>query len=235
MLLSKVIRGPRSGDYKRLYFREFDEGTDGSGWSDEPAGFIPAAAIPAKGRPDLCPSAPPASASAAPAVNLDVLRQEAFAEGRQAALEESEGRMGRAADALARGLEEISRLRESLLSGSSHDMLRLVMTVARQVVHAEISVHPEVVLRTVERALQAAVQADSHRLLVSPEDIALVKEKKPLFLASIHGLKNITIEADPSIAPGGCRLESELGEVDATVDGQLEEIRRTLSAAIEEG
>lgn len=231
MLLSKIHRGPRSGDYKRLHFLDFDAG-DAAGWSAEAADFVPAGQTPLRTRPD---AAAPSVSPAPPPPNLEALRQEAFAQGRQAALEESEARLGRAADALARGLEEIGRLRESLLSGSSHDMLRLVMTVARQVVQAEIAVDREIVLRTIERALQAAVQADSHRLLVSPEDLALVKEKKPLFLASIHGLKNITVEADPSVAPGGCRLESDLGEVDATVDGQLEEIRRTLLAAIEEG
>jgi flagellar assembly protein FliH len=166
---------------------------------------------------------------------LEALRQEAYAQGRQDGLDEARERFGRAADALGRGLEEVARLRESLLSGSSHDMLRLVMTVARQVVQTEISINQELVLKTIERALQAAVQADSHRILVAPEDLALVKEKKPLFLASIHGLKNVTIEADPSVSPGGCRLESELGEVDATVESQLEEIRRTLTAAIGEG
>lgn len=233
MLLSKIHREPRQGDYKRLHFREFGEGA-GGGWASEPGEFVPAS-------PAGIPAAPRHHNDASPAItatpppNLEALRQEAFAQGRQAGLEEAQERFGRAADALGRGLEEVARLRESLLSGSSHDMLRLVMTVARQVVQAEISVNQELVLKTIERALNAAVQADSHRVLVAPGDLALVKEKKPLFLASIHGLKNVTVEADPSVAPGGCRLESELGEVDATVDSQLEEIRRTLTAAIEEG
>lgn len=231
MLLSKIHRDPRQGDYKRLHFREFGDGA-GGGWSAEGGEFVPAApAVPSPGsaavRPRDLPSPPPP--------DLEGVRQEAFAQGRQSGLEEAEGRFGRAAEALARGLEEVGRLRESLLTGSSHDMLRLVMTIARQVVQAEITIHRELVLKTVERALQAAVQADSHRILVSPEDLATVKEKKPFFLASIHGLKSITVEADPTIAPGGCRLESELGEVDATVEGQLEEIRRTLLAAVAEG
>lgn len=225
MLLSKVHRGPIQGECKRLLFREFGQGADaaGGGWTAEPSDFVPAAP-PARPKTD-----------APPAPNLEAVKQEAFSRGRQAGLEEAEARFGKSAEALAQALEEVSRLRASLLTGSVHDMTRLVMTIARQVVQTEIHLNPEIVLKTVERALQAAVQSDSHHIRVNPGDLEIVRENKPLFLAAVSGLKNITFEADPAIAPGGCRVESELGEVDATIDGQLEEIHRTLQAAVEEG
>ena len=226
MLLSKIHRGALQGECRRLHFAEFGTGADapGGGWTAEPGNFVPSA--PPRGAAQAVVPAP---------VNVKVLEQEAYARGRQAGIEEAQERFGRSADALARGLEEISRLRESLLHNSSQDMLRLVMTIARQVLQAETTVRRDLVLKTIDRALQAAVQADHHHILVSPEDLEIVQENKPLFLAGISGLKNLTIQADPDIAPGGCRLESEIGAVDATIDGQLEEIRRTLLAAVEEG
>jgi flagellar assembly protein FliH len=138
----------------------------------------------------------------------------------------------RVINALAVAVEEISRLRESLLNNASQDMLRLVLTIARQIIHVELSVNSGIILGTIERALQAAVRADAYHLRVNGEDLALVTEKKPLFLARISGLQNITIEADLTVGRGGCRLESELGEVDASIESQLEVIRRTLSGAV---
>jgi len=59
-----------------------------------------------------------------------------------------------------------------------------------------------------------------------------VTQQKPLFLASISGLKNLSIETDSEISPGGCRVDSDLGDVDATIETQLETIRQSLSEAI---
>jgi flagellar assembly protein FliH len=111
-------------------------------------------------------------------------------------------------------------------------MLSLVITIARQLIHAELSVNSAIILGTIERALQAAVRSDAYHLRVNEEDLAVVTEKKPLFLARISSLKNLTIEADPTVGRGGCRLESDLGEVDATMESQIEVIRRTLSGAV---
>lgn len=164
--------------------------------------------------------------------NLESKLEEAFARGRHEGAKEAELRFGKATDALTTALEEISRLRESLLNNASQDMLRLVITIARQVIHVELSVNSGIILGTIERSLQAAVRSDTYHLRVNEEDLALVTEKKPLFMARISGLKNITIEADPAIGRGGCSLESDLGEVDATIEGQIEVIRRTLSSAV---
>jgi flagellar assembly protein FliH len=61
--------------------------------------------------------------------------------------------------------------------------------------------------------------------------MAVVMEKKPLLMASISGLKNLTVEENSGITRGGCLVESELGQVDATIESQLEEIREKILRA----
>ena len=63
----------------------------------------------------------------------------------------------------------------------------------------------------------------------------MVNAQKPLFLASISGLRNLSIDADAAISRGGCRVDSELGDVDATIESQLAAIRQALAAAVTEG
>jgi flagellar assembly protein FliH len=222
MSWSKVYRGQESCTLKPHRFAEF--GPDGE--------TLPSRA-PAEPAPIFqLPLGQEAKVAEKAAVNLEAKLEEALARGRQEGAKEAELRFGRATEALAVAVEEISRLRESLLNNASQDMLRLVLTIARQIIHVELSVNSGIILATIERALQAAVRADAYHLRVNGEDLALVTEKKPLFLARISGLQNITIEADPTVGRGGCRLESELGEVDATIESQLEVIRRTLSGAV---
>jgi flagellar assembly protein FliH len=200
---------------------------------DEPSGTAPAGA-----REPACDPLP----------DMQAQRDEDYRRGHDEALQEletsrqqqrenlrkKEQELRNAADMLGRALEEVSLLRESLLRNSNQDMLRLVLSIAKQVIHREVSLDKDIVLSTIDRALRSAVRCDSYHLRVNPEDMALVTERKPLFEASINGLRNLTLEADPAIEPGGCRLESEMGEVDATTDGQLKEIRRILHTATEE-
>lgn len=160
--------------------------------------------------------------------------EEAFSRGRQEGRKDVGDQFENVANALAKGLEEISRLRESILNNSSRDMLRLVLTISRQVIHREVTVDPEIVLSTIDMALQAAVESDVFHININPADLALVEERKPLFLASIKGLENIIFRADENVAQGGCLVESDLGQVDATIEGQLEEVRKTLLGTLEE-
>ena len=38
----------------------------------------------------------------------------------------------------------------------------------------------------------------------------------------------VTIAADPRVPRGGCRVESEFGDIDAGVDAQIQEMARAL-------
>ncbi len=222
MSLSKVYRGLEPTALQRVCFDDFDRGEAGAaGWSVEKRGTF-----------ETAPLQRPLENSVTPE-QLQQKVAEALAKGRQEGVRESEARFGKSTEAFGKAVEEIGRLRESLLRNGSHDMLRLVLAIARQVLDAEATVRKEVVLATIERALQAAVRCDSYRIRVHPDDLAAVLEKKPLFLAAMHGLENITCEVDPTLSRGGCRIESELGNVDATIESQLEEIRRNLLAAVE--
>jgi len=221
MSSSKVLRGRDSRDLKPIRLVEFGE--NGEVLADMPEEIF---------EESPHSSSPPQREEADPGL-VEQKIEEAFSRGRQEGGKESEQRFGKTIEALAQGLEEISRLRESLLSNGSQDMLCLVLAIAKQVIQTELSVNSEVILSTIEKALHAAVRSDTYHIKINPEDLALVTEKKPLFLARISGLKNLTFEADAAIARGGCKLESELGEVEATIESQLEVIRQTLESAVE--
>lgn len=233
MHLSKVFRINEGDSLHKVSFREF--GPDGElmdgGLHLEQEAF--SETLPGTELKNLSENNPePDRPSVAPP-DMGKKIEAAYLQGKEEGLQQATERFESSLEMFAQGMEDISRLRETLLQNSTHDMLRLVMSIARQVIHCELSVNREVILATLGKALNAAVRSDSYQIKVNPEDLALVTEKKPFFLASINGLKNIVFEADPDIARGGCLVESELGEVDATIDSQLEEIRRTLLEAME--
>jgi len=220
MNLSKIYRGDEANGLREFEFRSFGETNPSSPLDGD--GFV-------KNSP-IAQSIAPASAPVSTISEKDL--EDAYARGRQEAFDQAAKDLELAAQALATSAEEINRLRESLAKNSSQDMLRLVMTVAEQIICREVSADPQVVLNIIETALQSSVRSDQYRIRVNPDDLEQVTKQKPLFLASVSGLKNLSIEADPAISRGGCRVDSDLGEVDATIETQLESIQQALNEAI---
>ncbi len=166
------------------------------------------------------PRPSPSATEASPAVAVEATGPT------PAELQEQE--LARLLTALSLTLDELSRLREKVLHENTRDMLRLVLALAEQVIQCEVRSNPEIIVATLQRALQSAISSDEYHVKVNPQDLAVVTEKKPLFLASVSGLKNITLEGDDCVSRGGCLIESDLGRVDATIEGQLQELRQKL-------
>jgi flagellar assembly protein FliH len=165
-------------------------------------------------------------------VNLEELKEEAYAKGRVAGRLEAEENLHSATQALGAGLERISCMRKSLLIKSKEDMVRLIMAVVKRVIHTEVEEKEDIIVKTVSMALQAAVQADKYYIRVHPGDLKIVTEKEPLFLASMKGLQNIYFLSDETVSRGGCLAESQAGEVNATLESQLNEIYEHLRKEI---
>ncbi len=221
MSLSKIYRGEQAAGLRAFQFTSFGEGA--AQQHAEPAEFV------ADGSPQDMNAEP--FEPAAPGHSAEEL-EEAYAKGISDGLEQARLQFGDSAQALADAATQLSRLRDDLARNSSRDMLRLVMAIAEQVIRREAQSGADVVLKIIDHALQSSVRADQYRVRVNPDDLDKVVENKPLFLASIGGLKNLSVEADPAVSRGGCLVESELGEVDATIETQLASIQQVLDEAI---
>lgn len=207
---------------QELRFADIDLSDGGAEYGGLPGGgevFQPESARPMNSTPEDVPSSLP----------VENLRpQEEFVPVGLGLREQREEEFNGILGTLATSLEELGRLRENVMKNSTEDMLRMVLVIAEQIIHCEVKANPEVILKTLQEALQSAISSDEYHVKIHPDDLAIVVENKPLFLASVNGLKNITLEADGNVTRGGCLVESELGQVDATIEEQLEELRRQL-------
>ncbi len=149
-------------------------------------------------------------------------------------LKEAETRLQETAQVLAALLGEVSRLKKSIINNSIQDMLRLVFAISKKVILKEIATDEKIIIDVINQALHSAIKSEELHIKVNPEDFSLVNEQKPLFLASISGLENISFESDPQINRGGCLLESSLGQVDATLETKLDEIHQQLLSCVGE-
>ncbi|KLN52250.1 flagellar assembly protein FliH [Variovorax paradoxus] len=113
--------------------------------------------------------------------------------------------------ALAAALPAALRSAETELADA---ILMLALDVAHRVIHRTLRVEPEWVLALVQDLLhtEPALQGEP-RLLLHPEDVALVKNS----LGSELQAAGWQVRADDTLARGGCRVRSASGEMDATL------------------
>lgn len=147
-------------------------------------------------------------------------RQEGALEATRAAQQVRAGhveRIGRVVENLQAGLDQLA-------SRGADALLDLALEAARQVVRRELSLQRDAALPVVREAIGLIVDHAAHpRVHLSPQDFELVCAE----LESDATHRGCRFVSDPSVQPGGCRIETPQGEIDATVATRW---RRVISA-----
>jgi flagellar assembly protein FliH len=159
--------------------------------------------------------------------------EQRVAEARAAALREGEaaGRSRATAelqpvmDRLARSIEEIAQLRPRLRREAESDMVRLSLAIARRILRREMSVDPGAMHGLVLGALEKLQAQEIHRVRVHPSRAAAVDA---CLRQNVPGTK-VEVVGDPSRDPGTVVFETTRGNLDASIDCQLQEIERGLA------
>ncbi|MCS6857611.1 MAG: FliH/SctL family protein [Sandaracinaceae bacterium] len=121
--------------------------------------------------------------------------------------------------------EAASRLRR--IEGALVD---LVIRLAEEVIGASLEQMRGLVIKMVERELEAFRGAQKLTLRIHPEDARLIEEFRRDGLLGV-----VEVIGDPRLKRGGLVIESEYGVIDGCLEVQLEALRSALLEAISEG
>lgn len=153
--------------------------------------------------------------------HLATVRQEGYEEGYRDGLVALEGfkksyaeQMSERVGQLLRGFDrELSALESEMARALTHTAVLL----ARQVLRDELQARPEAVAQVAREALETiAASARQVTVRVHPDDLPLVGGGAQDTLQA----RGARLLADPAIARGGCRIESEVGAVDASIEAR---------------
>ena len=87
---------------------------------------------------------------------------------------------------------------------------------------------PGLIAGNLRAAVEALAVPGRITVRLHPEDKALVEPRLPELLRGLSVLERMEIEVDPALSRGGCSVSASGASADATVEGQLAEIRKTL-------
>ena len=68
---------------------------------------------------------------------------------------------------------------------------------------------------------------------MNPSDLQFINETKYQLSNLTADVNNVTFEAEENIQSGGCIIETELGEIDARIEKQLQAVKESFLGAME--
>jgi len=163
-----------------------------------------------------------------PAQLREQARQEGFEQGRAEGFAAGKADLAQHADVLRRVLDGLARPVQTLDLQFEEEMLALVTAIARQLVRRELRVDPTHIVAIVREGLAALPAASTDiQVRLHPQDAEVIGD----LLQPGDDARAWTIEPDPLMEQGGCRIVTDTAQIDGRLDTQL---GRVVAAMLED-
>lgn len=162
-------------------------------------------------------------------------------EGRAAAAEAAAAQLQAIRDGWDAALAAFVADRERMLAQAREDVLRLALRIAEKVTKRKIATDSSVAVAQVESVLSLVSRSTDLLILINPDDRAAVEQALPALLTSLAagGARGVELVDDHTLPRGSCiaRMRGADpgsgggGEIDASIDTQLDRIAEALLPA----
>jgi len=192
----------------------FGEGADPFGTTTKPQ---PRAAQ--RPEPAPAPAAPPEPTAEQWQARIEEARAQGYGQGYRDGLEALDAAKRQYAQQMsaqvALVLAAFDQQTQALDVRLADTLVHSAVLLARQVVRSEVTQRPELIVQVAQDAIGAVILSARHlRLRLHPQDLALVEAGAADLLAA----RSVLLQADATLSPGGCIVESDLGQVDARIE-----------------
>jgi flagellar assembly protein FliH len=149
--------------------------------------------------------------------------QEGHEEGAKQARVEFDKKLVGQRETLAEAIRGFVHEQATYFSRVEAEVVGLALAIARKILHREAQVDPLLLAGVVRVGLDKVAAGTHVRLRVNPDQVAFWQG----FFAQQTDLRAVPeLMGDATLDPGHCRLETELGSTDLTLEAQLKEIEQ---------
>lgn len=152
------------------------------------------------------------------------MQRDGYQEGMDVARKEAESFKANAKEIL-RQAEESKK--EKLIT-LEKEIIGLAKEIAEKIVLAQLEVDSKVGLRIAEEALQLVRDRKQVNIFVHPSEIGLFQMEKDRLSAILSKQALLQVFADRETQSGGCRIETDQGIIDATIDSRWAAIEKAM-------
>ena len=125
-------------------------------------------------------------------------------------------------------VKELQTSRMGILNASQEEMLKLVISFAKAVIKVEPLVQQNIVLENIKQALYGISDVDKIIMKINLRDKAMCEAHKDKILSRLSGVTELQIIEDPTLSPGGVKIETGVSTIDATLETQARALERAL-------
>ena len=153
------------------------------------------------------------------------IKKSAFEEGYRKGLEKSEKDL----EKFRTELSKFMSARQDVFEYIAPDILEISVDIAKKIIKKELETDPQVIINTIIEVLKTVSKSEPKiTIRVKPQAVQFIKDTLPNITYQYGIESKINILADPSIEEGGCVFQTGNGIVDASIDTQLEIIKKSL-------
>lgn len=155
----------------------------------------------------------------------DTIKKSAFEEGYRKGLEQAEADL----QAFRNDISSFMNATQNVFEYIAPDILEISIDIAKKVIKKEVETDPQVLINTIVDVLKTVSKNEPKiNIRVRPQAVQFIKDTIPNITYQFGIDAKINIVADPSIEEGGCVFQTNNGIVDASIDTQLEIIKKAL-------
>jgi len=155
------------------------------------------------------------------------------AEGVAQGLRDIHDELGLGKEAIGAVVNSVESYESEFLGRIEAEAVELALTLAERIVNIVIEIDREAVVRIVETALRATGACEKVVLDVNPADWPIVNEALESMSARISDWRSLELRRSPTVAPGGCVVHTEQGEIDASPEQQVAVAANILRGLVE--
>lgn len=112
------------------------------------------------------------------------------------------------------------------------DILELSVDIAKKIIKTEVTSNPQVLMNTIIDVLKKISKNEPKiSIRINPKSVDFVKDTLPNVTYEFGIEAKINIISDPSVEEGGCVFQTNNGIVDASIDTQIEIIKKAVEGA----
>lgn len=125
-------------------------------------------------------------------------------------------------------IRELSGFRKKMYSKVEREMIEMVISLVKKVIHFELSTKDDSIQEMIRLAVQSVLDKESMTIKINPADKEHAENFRPELQHLFGEIKNISFESSTGIERGGCIIETNFGTVDARMDKLGEQIDKIL-------
>ncbi|AQS59822.1 FliH/SctL family protein [Desulforamulus ferrireducens] len=151
-------------------------------------------------------------------------KESGWQEGIHAAEAEAETIRQQAREVLRQAQEVYKRTLDQM----EPQIVDLAVDIAERVLMTQLAVEPRTIMEIAKECIELVKNRPFINVYVNQVDFGIVEEGKNQLLQGLPGKVELNILVDNGIEPGGCRFETDQGQVDATLETRWQEVIKAL-------